>query len=300
MVEYRSVTSEYGVTVHFAVPSQELLPYVTAYYLAEIGEGGGGPVEDYLHPEWGNVRISDRGTIEGAIGSEELRPIGRAVATGPTSIAPHFRIGPGRFWGIGLMPLGWARFVRCPASAMADRYVDAFASPYFASFHPLADTLFADPPDRAAESERIDTHMRGLLALTGRDDPRIAAVNAALVDPAVTTVAELAEQSRLSLRALERIAPQAFGFTAKLLMRRQRFLRTLAQYMMDPSLRWLEMLDSHYFDQAHFIRDFRRFMGMTPSAYAKLPHPILAAATHARMAAAGEALQVLNPPPAAS
>ncbi|MGN6497265.1 MAG: helix-turn-helix domain-containing protein [Tsuneonella sp.] len=300
MVEYRSVTSEYGVTVHFAAPSPELRPYVTAYYLAEVGSSAAPAVEDYLHPEWGNVRISDVETIEGAIGPEPLRPIGRAVATGPTSIAPHFRVKPGRFWGIGLMPLGWARFVGCRASEMADRYVDAFADARFAAFHELADTLFSGAPDRAGESERIDAHMRRLLARPAKDDPRISAINAALVDPAVVTVAELAEQAGISTRALERISPAAFGFTAKLLMRRQRFLRTLAQYMMDPSLKWLDTLDSHYFDQAHFIRDFRRFMGMTPNAYAKLPHPILAAATHARMAAAGEALQVLNRPPAAS
>lgn len=296
MVEYRSVTSEYGVTVHFAVPSPALLPYCTAYYLAEIGQACGESVEDYLHPEWGNVRIGDGEPIEGAIGPYPLQRIARAVATGPTSIAPHFRIRPGRFWGIGLMPLGWARFVRTPAIAMADRFTDAFADPAFAAFHPLADTLFAGGPDRQAESERIDAHMRGLLEIPFEDDPRITAVNQALVDPQVTTVAELAERSGLSLRALERIAPRAFGFAPKLLMRRQRFLRTLAQYMMDPSLKWMDALDSHYYDQAHFIRDFKRFMGMTPGAYAKLPHPILAAATHARMAAAGEALQVLNPP----
>lgn len=296
MVEYRSVTSEYGVTVHFAVPSPQLQPYLTAYYLCEIGAGVGPSIEDYLHPEWGNVRISDAPVIHGAIGPEPLRPIGRSVATGPTSIAPQFKLAPGRFWGIGLMPLGWARFVDCPANRMADRYVSAFDDPAFANFHPLADTLFAGEPDRQAESERIDAHMRALLAIPAEDDPRIEAINRALVDPEVTTVAELAERSGLSLRALERIAPRAFGFGPKLLMRRQRFLRTLAHYMMDPSLKWMDTLDSHYFDQAHFIRDFRRFMGMTPSAYAKLPHPILGAATHARMAAAGEALQVLNPP----
>ena len=44
------------------------------------------------------------------------------------------------------------------------------------------------------------------------------------------------------------------------------------------------------------IRDFKRFMLMSPSEYARLPHPILAAAAHARMAVAGEAMQVLHSP----
>ena len=66
--------------------------------------------------------------------------------------------------------------------------------------------------------------------------------------------------------------------------------------MLDPSLAWLETMDDHYHDQAQFIRDFRRFMGMTPGAYAVLPHPILSAAAHARNAALGAAVQALHPP----
>lgn len=295
MVEYRSVTSSMGVTVHFAVPSEPLRPYLTAYYLAELG-GSPEPVEDYLHPEWGNVRFSDGPLIEGSHGGEPLAPIGRMVATGPTSVAPHFRIRPGRYWGVGMMPLGWARFVRCPARAMADRYADALADPAFALFTPLLDSVFDGPPDRRAESERIDRHMRALLALPAEDDPRITAINTALIEPEVTTVADLSARTGLAMRALERVTLSAFGFTPQLLLRRQRFLRSLAQYMMDPTMRWIETLDTQYFDQAHFIRDFRRFMGMTPSAYAKLPHPVLAAATHARQAAAGQPMQVLNPP----
>lgn len=294
MVEYRSVTSDLGVTVHFAVPSEPLRPYLTAYYLVEMG-GTNEPVEDYLHPEWGNVRFSNGPLIEGAHFGEPLRTIGRMVATGATSIAPHFRVQPGRYWGVGMMPLGWARFVKTPAKAMADRYCDALADPAFANFHALADSVFDSTPDRAAESARIDAHMRALLAMPAKDDPKITAINTALVDPAVDTVVELATRVGLSTRGLERVAHAAFGFTPKLLLRRQRFLRTLAQYMMDPTMRWMETLDPGYYDQAQFIRDFRRFMGMTPGAYARLPHPVLAAATHARMAAAGEALQVLNP-----
>jgi methylphosphotriester-DNA--protein-cysteine methyltransferase len=55
-------------------------------------------------------------------------------------------------------------------------------------------------------------------------------------------------------------------------------------------------MDDHYHDQAHFVHDFRRFMGMSPSAYAKLDKPILVAAARARMAIAGQAVQALHDP----
>ena len=45
------------------------------------------------------------------------------------------------------------------------------------------------------------------------------------------------------------------------------------------------------FDQAHFVRDFRAFMGMTPSEYAERPHPIIGRTMAQRMADHGIAPQ---------
>ena len=83
---------------------------------------------------------------------------------------------------------------------------------------------------------------------------------------------------------------------AWLLLRRQRFLRSLAQFMLDPSLTWIKTLDWHYVDQAHFVRDFKRFMTMSPSTYAALDHPVLRSAARARAVAAGAAVQALHQP----
>lgn len=127
-------------------------------------------------------------------------------------------------------------------------------------------------------------------------DPAILALNEALVDPELSTVAALAERLGMQSRSLERLSRRAFGFPPKLLMRRQRFLRSLARFMLDPSLNWLEALDCPYHDQSHFVRDFKRFMGMSPSAYAKLDKPLLTAAMRARMEVAGAAVQALHKP----
>ena len=74
-----------------------------------------------------------------------------------------------------------------------------------------------------------------------------------------------------------------------LLLRRQRFLRSLAGHMLDPARGWSKALDEQYYDQAQFVRDFRSFMGTTPSEYADAPHPILEKIMAQRLADQGAA-----------
>ena len=104
----------------------------------------------------------------------------------------------------------------------------------------------------------------------------------------------------MSIRTLERMCHRYFGFTPKLLLRRQRFMRSLSAFMLHQSqkggARWTEAMDEEYHDQAQFTREFSEFMGMTPSAYAALPHPILASFMEARARIWGSAAQTLDQP----
>lgn len=289
-----------AITIRFALPSAELSPYVTTYYHTEASTSPSEPVlEDYLHPEWANLRFTGAKQVQYAIGSAPLAFAPSFSATGPTSCATRFRLGSGRNWGIGLMPLGWACLFDAPASDHADRVVDGFSDPVFAALQPLAGALEHSTGGFADELAIIEGHMASLLPAECPTAEAITRINAALVDPEIASVGELAEQVGMNVRSLERLSKRAFGFTPKLLLRRQRFLRSLAQFMLDPSLKWLSTLDYQYHDQAHFVRDFKRFMGMSPSAYAKLDKPFLVAAARARMAIAGEAMQALHDPAAA-
>lgn len=287
-----------AVSVRFFMPSAELAPYFSTYYLTEVDVPPGETITDWLHPEWANLRIAANQCIESAIGPQPMRAAPRVIASGPSSFATKFTTGPNRIWGIGVLPLGLARFIDAPAEQFTDGTCDAASEPAFAGFVPLIETLFGREPDPAGEAARIDAALLALLARRGPvvDAERIRAINAALLDPAIGTVTELAEKLTMSPRTLERLSRRAFGFSPKLLLRRQRFMRSLAQFMLDPSLSWIKTLDWHYVDQAHFVRDFKGFMGMSPSQYAALDHPVLRAAAQARLAAAGAAVQALHTP----
>ena len=283
-------------SVRFHEPPEDLRGCFTTFYRTEIDPGRGGVVEDCLHPEWAGLRFFH------PQGPETWTDAGARVsgstfhACGPTSHPIHFRLGPVRLWGIGLLPLGWARFVARPADAFANRLCDGHAEPAFAQFAPLARELCGERADEAAELARIIAFFRALPVKPLAEEKRIVAIHAALVDPQVVTVADLVERVAASQRTVERLCHRHFGFAPKLLLRRQRFMRSLAQFMLDPTLRWIGAIDAAYHDQAQFSRDFREFMGLSPRAYAARPHPVLDRFVHERRKAHGTAVQTLDRP----
>ena len=290
------MSQECHVHVRFHPPPEALRRYFTTFYLMDVAVPGDGTVADSLHPEWGNLRFHRGATpVAQTLDGRSLSGTGFAI-TGPSSRAVRFTIGSTRMWGIGLLPLGWAKFVGTRADLLADGLFDGHASPEFASFRPLAETVYAEEPDEQAELGRITAYFQARLDEPVPDEARILAVHSALVDPETRTATDFAECAGLGQRTLERVCARAFGFAPKLLLRRQRFLRSLAKFVLDPSLKWIDAMDSQYHDQAQFVRDFRQFMGLTPRAYAASPKPILGAVMHARAAFAGKAVQALDGP----
>lgn len=287
-----------AISTRFFRPSAELAPYISSYYLIDVAIHEGDSITDWLHPEWGNVRFSDNGHWN--IGVDGIfKPLPLQVGTGPTSHTIAFRVdGPTRIWGVGLLPLGWLRLVDAPANALADTTVECTAASPYAKFAGLRAATFRKKHDPLAEAGRIDKYLCKLLCKhpEHEDEPRIRTIHAALFDQEVTTVAELAARIGLSARSLERICLRTFGFPPKLLLRRQRFLRSLSQFLINPSLSWIETLDENYVDQAHFVRDFKKFMQMSPSAYAAQEHPVLASASRTRAIMAGAPVQALHRP----
>ncbi|MFM9935219.1 MAG: helix-turn-helix domain-containing protein [Novosphingobium sp.] len=273
-----------------------MLRYFTTFYLTEIDPGADCRVTDHLHPEWANLRIVEGVLPTSRVGQGPLVSGIAGLVTGPTSTSVQFTVGTSRIWGIGLLPLGWAKFVTAPANAFADRICDSLTEPALAPLHDLVTGLFGAEPDEAAELARITRHFESLAAREVPDEVRILAIHRALVDPEIASVAAMAKATGLASHTLERLCCRRFGFPPSLLLRRQRFMRTLSQYMLDPTLTWIGAIDSHYHDQAQFVRDFHRFMGMSPSAYTALPHPVLAGVMRARMEAAGAAVQALHVP----
>jgi AraC-like DNA-binding protein len=269
------MTAAPPIEVSFYRLSEALRPFFTALYLFEIADGDGVPVQDCLHPEWAAMRFTQGTPPVAAIGRTELVPQWPFVVSGPNKASIIFRLGPARIWGLGLLPAGWARFVDGKACDFADRTVDGMTDPAFRVFAPLLAMTQDSSGSSEAIARRINAYLMAQLGHPSPHEPLITACHAALRDAEVTNVAQLGERLGLSARSLERLCGRYFGFPPKLLLRRQRLLRSLARFMLDPYRGWSQAIDRQYHDQAQFVRDFRAFMGMTPSEYADMPHPVM-------------------------
>ena len=87
----------------------------------------------------------------------------------------------------------------------------------------------------------------------------------------VTTVARDAE---VSPKKLIRLFSEEVGMTPKAYLRVSRFQQVLARVHAAPSVDWMEIVERHgYYDQPHFIREFREFSGFTPTEYLRLRGP---------------------------
>lgn len=94
--------------------------------------------------------------------------------------------------------------------------------------------------------------------------------------PHRASVSTAAREAEVSPKKLIRLFAEEVGMTPKTYLRVSRFQRVLARIHTTQSVDWMEEVERHgYYDQPHFIREFREFSGFTPTEYFKLRGPYL-------------------------
>lgn len=277
-----------AASIRFYLPAPALRSLITSYYLIDSP----GPLSELLHPEWGNIRFSLRGrwTLQDLTGAGD-EP-GLSSMFGPTDRTRQFGTENGAMIGIGFTPLGWLKIVRRDAGRLANRFApldDALGTPGDA----LAVRL-AECADDQARCAVLDDLFAGSGERTHPDETAAMVIQRVLIDASAGTVDDVIAASGLSHRTLNRLCLRAFGFGPKRLLRRQRFLRTLARTRDRLDQPLAALLDDDYYDQAHFIREFRAFMGMTPTAYFTSPREVMRRVATERARVVGAPVQGLH------
>ncbi len=82
------------------------------------------------------------------------------------------------------------------------------------------------------------------------------------------TIHEIAKKSNLSMRQFERGFKAQFGITPKMFQKISRFQSVVKQLLLNQNSRYFDLIiDSGYFDQSHFINEFKALTGQTPLTY---------------------------------
>ena len=107
--------------------------------------------------------------------------------------------------------------------------------------------------------------------ITEKNDARLSAIkyiiNQIIHSGGLAPVNELAGKSFLSVRQFERNFKIFSGFSPKLYSRIIRFQRTTQQYGNNKKTLTDIAYDCGYYDQSHFIHDFKQFSGYHPKQY---------------------------------
>lgn len=278
-------------------PAPALAGLVSGYHLYAVQTPAGHPHRDVFQPAWANLRVVlTPGTDwRVKVGEGDWYKIRECALFGPSSHVTWSESGSGIVVGAGLTPLGWARLSSVPAADWANRVADceALFDGAVAALRPL---LGRAPSDDALPV-LFDAFLIGAMARPTRLDSAILRLDAALLDPASTTVGALAERTGSTARSLERLAARAFGFPPKLLLRRARFFRSLhAIRQAEPHDR-TTAIDPGYTDYSHFVHDAHDFLGMAPGAFLKLDMPLFAQSAKLRNAVLGAPAQALRTGP---
>jgi AraC-like DNA-binding protein len=90
-------------------------------------------------------------------------------------------------------------------------------------------------------------------------------------DSSVRSSADVARELRMSQRRFIRLFRDEVGLTPKLYSRIERLQSVLRRIELIDDVDWADIAGScGYFDQSHFIHDFREFTGLRPSDYLAL------------------------------
>lgn len=275
--------------IRFYLPAEGLRPLVTSYYFLESV----GSLSDFTHPEWANIRFALSGIwrFEDGQGREMVEPP-RAVLFGPTDRARWFATDGGLVLGVGLTPLGWLTLIGSDASELANLTI-----PLDRQLGPSGSAILSRLLEVRTDAERVailDTLLSARPASPSAYCALAVQVQQALLAGTVDQVGDLAEQLGIEQRTLHRVCTAVFGFPPVRLLRRQRFLRTLAKVRDQLDQPLGELIDPGYYDQAHFNRDFKACMGMTPLAYFRLPREALRRAAAERHRVLGAPVQGLH------
>jgi len=175
----------------------------------------------------------------------------------------------GRVFGIEFRPGAFYPFVKIAVSQFTDRVIPA-PTVFGIDAQSLARELCLCQGD----SEMIQRAERFLRPRLPERDETVTLLNRiveqVISDREIRKVDDLVHRFKLSKRTLQRLFNRYVGISPKWMIQRYRLHEAVEQLAECETVHWPRLaLELGYFDQAHFIKDFKAVVGHSPTEYLK-------------------------------
>jgi AraC-like DNA-binding protein len=189
----------------------------------------------------------------------------RAVVVGPQVTRMHLKVNRHhKVAVIGFLPGGLFRLLGIPMDKLYDEGFDAFD---------LMGPEITELLDRCEEAtslgeinREITKYLLGKLPTIKELIPLDKALNRLLVCQGKIPITQVAEEACLSIRQFERKCKERLGFSPKVYARIIRFSLAYRLFEKSTPPNWSDIAyQAGYYDQMHFIKDFKEFAGLTPT-----------------------------------
>src|SRR5215813_705466 len=228
---------------------ERLLPDGSVELVFDLGSG--------RFPIFTNDTLTQRDLFRNSVVcGPHSQPFGIDTSTGTNVAGVHFK------------PGGAHPFLKLPSGELHNLHVglDTFWGRDTATR--VRDQLLGAPAPQS-KTKILERHLLAIATGQPERHPAVAyALNEFHATPEAQKISIVTDRIGISPRHFIDIFRNEVGLTPKLFCRVRRFQEALRQISVGEQIRWPNVaLEAGYFDQAHFIHDFRAFSGINPSAY---------------------------------
>jgi AraC-like DNA-binding protein len=177
--------------------------------------------------------------------------------------------GKGRVFGIKFKPGAFYPFVKASVSQFTNAST-GFCDTFGVDSQALEEAILSHKD----EGEMVELAERFLRERLPEQDENVRVINEVvdyiITHREITKVDDVASQFSLSKRTLQRLFRQYVGVSPKWVIKRYRLHEVVERLSDGEVVDWPKIvLELGYTDQAHFIKDFKTIIGITPMEYAK-------------------------------
>ncbi|HEX7905717.1 MAG TPA: helix-turn-helix domain-containing protein [Chitinophagaceae bacterium] len=275
------------VTTTEIIPSPVLRPYVRCFAYREFDTKG---IDLYrplpaMHEFLITFNLGGNGvTYKIPQGGDEKSPFFNDINSGITVTGMNDRFngtivfnGHYRLFSIQFMPNGFYMISQLPAAVFTNQIIDAMAF-----LNKNANTLLQQLQESKTVSQMVAHAEVFLIDYLKKSKAKDfynsiqSTANLIVTAGSNSSIEKLALDANMSIKTFERKFIEQVGASPKLFSRIVRFNKAIAIKMNEHKKSWTSIAqDCGYFDQMHFIKDFKLFTGDTPTTFFKnTPPPV--------------------------